>query len=124
MRKLVPAGIFLLALLAALNFAHGRLYIRIHGPGIKKIPIGFPGFGSLDRTRDTLDAALSRVMKNDLEFSGYFKIIDPKAYLEKPLRLRDVNPANWRLIGADLLVLAGFRRSGTRRSSCTAAAVA
>lgn len=93
-----------------------RIYIDINSPSIRKFKIAIPDFKNLgDRAQSKLAVELPAVISHDLELSGYFSIMDKEAFLEegdKPLTLEDIRFKNWSVIGADLLLKAGFNRVG------------
>ena len=82
--------------------------IRIEGAGRPKIPIAIPEFaaaGAAGRTRE-LAATLRDIVRDDLEFSGYFQII-PEEYhaLVRGGDGRRIPFKEWVGVGADSLVL-------------------
>jgi TolB protein len=92
-------------------------FIKIH-PFLKKIPLAISNFKPLDAdgaTAQTAGAARDLTAET-LEFTSYFKLIDPAAFLEDPqatgLTARSINFRNWTIIGAELLITGGVSQSG------------
>ncbi len=89
-------------------------YIDITNPFLRKIPLAVQPFKISDRTSDAQQAAAEAVgfVSQTLDFTGYFKIIDPGAFLvdsENPAIIRpNIEFENWTGIGAELLVTGGL----------------
>ncbi|NEX91646.1 Tol-Pal system beta propeller repeat protein TolB [Caulobacter sp. 17J65-9] len=66
---------------------------------IKPVPIAIPAF------QGQYGAEIAKVVSDDLERSGYFRPIDPNAFIERNLDI-SVQPrfADWRVINAEFLV--------------------
>jgi TolB protein len=85
-------------------------YIDISNPFLRKIPVAIPGFalGSGDPGELQSAEKAGRVLSETLDFSGYFKILDPGAYLEAPrqtgVTAEKITFRNWTVIGAEMLV--------------------
>lgn len=93
-------------------------YIVVTDPFQKEIPMAIPVPVSLsdnDQT-DLLAEQVADFLARSLDFTGYFNIIDRRAFLDAPgeqgLTAREVNFQNWRTIGAELLITAGVRFDG------------
>ena len=93
-------------------------YINISDPFIKKIPIAvsdFVGLGSDERETEIAKNG-QKELQDALLFTGYFKLIDRAAFLQKPgkhgITAADINFKNWSDIGAELLVTGGVRIKG------------
>lgn len=126
-RTLAFLAVFLLLPAAFVVPAWGKVYIDLAGPAFKKLPMGvqeFRDLGPAPRSpeeralresikKELLDAAIT-----DLRFSGFFTLIDRKAYLEAPgsagLRAEETNFRDWRSIGAQALLKGGFLVEGDR----------
>ncbi|MFW6080563.1 MAG: Tol-Pal system beta propeller repeat protein TolB [Desulfosalsimonas sp.] len=91
-------------------------YINISEPFENKIPMAIPAFKALSEGDAVKQAASNayKVMQNTLSYTGYFKMVDRKAFLVDPadqgITPREVNLKNWRDIGAELLITGGVRR--------------
>jgi TolB protein len=85
-------------------------YIDLTNPFLRKIPIAIPQFRTLNPGAevDRLAAEGSRLMSDTLNFTGYFMIVDPAAYLIDPSKMgvtqADVDFKAWKEIGSDLLI--------------------
>ena len=87
----------------------GPITITIAGPGSQLSTIAVSGLKSLGGDDDhRVGNAFVSTLRRDLELSGYFRIIDPHAYIEDPqtsgFELGQFNFADWRSINADFVV--------------------
>ncbi len=89
-------------------------YINISDPFLNKIPVAAPVFKDL--SAKSADPAIAEqaaeLINKSLAHTGYFKMIDPDAFLED-LRVKgitgpQINFDNWRDIGAELLITGGI----------------
>jgi TolB protein len=106
------------ALLCAIVFAFapgraaaqsGPITMRIEGPGSQLSTIAVSGLKNLGGDDDHhIGSAFVSTLRRDLDLSGYFRIIDPHAYIEDPqtsgFELGQFNFADWRSINADFVV--------------------
>ena len=81
----------------------------IAGPGSQLSTIAVSGLKSLGGDDDhRVGNAFVNTLRRDLDLSGYFRIIDPHAYIEDPqssgFELGQFNFADWRSINADFVV--------------------
>jgi len=89
-------------------------YINISEPFLKKIPIAVPVFKTMTESDKAADRAhqATNILSDGLEFTGYFKLVDPAAFLEQPrdkgITSADLNFGNWTDIGAELLITGGL----------------
>jgi TolB protein len=88
-------------------------YIDISNPFLRKTPIAVPTFQAAAQDSTAMEAAkaASVLLEYYLDFTGYFSISDPGAFLEDPQAM-DISGAsiryrNWTAIGAELLVTGG-----------------
>jgi TolB protein len=106
-----------LLLVPALSWADYE-YIDITNPFLRKIPLAVPVFKSLtpNDAEKKIAQEASDLLANTLAFTGYFKILDRKAFLEDPRKVGIVPPglklSNWTTVGAELLVTGGVSVSG------------
>ncbi|MCP3955502.1 MAG: Tol-Pal system beta propeller repeat protein TolB [Desulfobacterales bacterium] len=90
-------------------------YIDITNPFLRKIPLAVQPFKLSDHTPENEKAAAEAMdlIAQTLEFTGYFKIISPEAFLvdsKDPAIIRpNIEFANWTGIGAELLVTGGLQ---------------
>lgn len=119
---------FILLFVSSLNFAlsaaadDSQIYIDVGQATVKKSLIALPSLqylGSQTTNAGHLKAGqdLYRVILNDLTVSGFFTFIQPEAYLEDPNKVglkpapaaaNGFNFQNWKTIGAEFLVRAGY----------------
>ena len=103
----------------ALSFgASAQLRVDMTQGKIEPLPVAVVDFFGTDTNADRLGRDVARVVAADLERSGLFRLIDPKAFIQErqSLRLRPQFPA-WRQINAQALVVgtAEVRPSGQLR---------
>ena len=96
------------ALVAAPAFA-APITININGPGSQLSTIAVSGLKSVSGDDDHRTSnEFINTLRRDLELSGYFRLVDPHAYVEDPqssgFELGQFNFADWRSINADFLV--------------------
>ncbi len=102
-----------------------EIYIKLGEARTKKSLLAFPTLQNLGSSSSS--SAISagnevfNVIKNDLEVSTYFQLIDKTAYLEDPSKKglkpapgepNGFNFASWKQIGAEFLILGGYSVSG------------
>ncbi len=94
---------------------HGsaKMYLDINAPSIQKFRIAVPDFKTLtkDKPHQQLALKLTKVIENDLKLSGYFSLIDKRAFLagqDSPLAPGEINFKDWSVIGAELLLVCNY----------------
>ena len=97
----------------------GYDYIDITHPFLRKIPIAIPVFKKIysGDVAERLSKTASDLLSETLEFTGYFKILDRKAFLVDMgtvTSLANANFHNWTSIGAELLVTGGVLIEGNQ----------
>lgn len=97
------------AFLARSALAAAPITITIAGPGSQLSTIAVSGLKSLGGDDDhRVSNEFIGTLRRDLELSGYFRIIDPHAYIEDAqssgFELGQFNFADWKSINADFLV--------------------
>lgn len=112
----LPLIVLMLLTLTAAPARAADEYIEIN-PFLKKIPLAIPDFKPLADgapSRETSDEA-ARLLAETLLFTGYFTILDKGAFLEDPrssgITDASISFRNWTVIGAELLITGGVRRS-------------
>ncbi len=95
----------------------GPITITIAGPGSQLSTIAVSGLKNLGGDDDhRVASAFVGTLRRDLELSGYFRIIDPHAYIEDPqssgFELGQFNFADWRSINADFVVKGSVSAGG------------
>jgi len=89
-------------------------YIDISNPFLRKIPLAVPLFKNVTGSgeEEQLSKSSAQLLASSLEFTGYFKILDPGAFLFDPAKdgvlTPQINFANWTVIGAELLITGLF----------------
>jgi TolB protein len=91
-----------------------RVYLDIDSPTIKKIPIVIPDFKNQGSAEAALGNAAASLLMRDLDFTGYFQMIDPKGFLGRPEESGSIDFNAWTLTGADLLVKGLYRSDGSQ----------
>ena len=99
MRKFLLPLVALAALFATPALA--ALQVDVTQGNAQPLPIAIPDFV----TTDPVGANIASVVRADLERSGLFKPVDPRAFVDKVTNINVVpNFANWRVISAQGLV--------------------
>ncbi len=86
-----------------------RLHMTFNQPGATVAPIAVSEFKNLGGDdQGTASHDFVRILRRDLELSGFFSIISPKSYIEDPQNsgydLGKFNFADWSSLNADFLV--------------------
>ena len=107
MRKIRLYSVMMVALVASLvaaSIARAELVIDITQGNIEPMPIAVTDFYADNEATAKIGKQMADVIRADLERSGLFVNIDPRAYLQPPKDLQ-VTPvfANWRKIAAQAL---------------------
>ena len=86
---------------------------RIVGPGATRLEIAVSPLADGGGAKEA-GARFAEVLSRNLKLSGYFSVLDPKAYLEGPTPVdpAQINFANWTVIGAKALVKGTVSQSG------------
>jgi TolB protein len=104
MRKLLIICALFLAALAPLPAA-AALQVDVTQGNIKPIPIAIPDLLAGDPSQAQTGANIAQVVRADLQRSGLFNTIDPKAFVDHITNINTApNFANWRVINAQGLV--------------------
>jgi TolB protein len=91
--------------------ARAELRIDINHPNAQPVPIAITQFVGSSPQDNGVGADVTRVVSADLERSGLFKPIDPRAFIQSPESLRAAPQfADWRNINAQALVTGGVER--------------
>jgi len=97
--------------------AEAKLYIDITSPSMRRISVAVPDFKHLSSTvqHPELSGQLAGIITNDFELSGYFKSLDKGSFIERPdagITQDSINFKDWSVIGAELLLKAGYECIG------------
>src|SRR3984885_1431351 len=104
MKKLLVICALFLAALAPLPAA-AALQVDVTQGNIKPIPIAIPDLLAGDPSQAQTGANIAQVVRADLQRSGLFNTIDPKAFVDHITNINTApNFANWRVINAQGLV--------------------
>jgi TolB protein len=123
--QLMPKARFFAAAIAfalvasAPRAAHAQIKMSIVGPGSQLSAIALSGLKNLGGDdHHGISTDFVRTMTRDLELSGYFRVLDPHAYIEDPqqsgYQLGQFNFADWRSINADFLVKGAVTVNGVQ----------
>ncbi len=135
-RKILILPTFLIMLMALTLAAPARakVYIDIDSPGGKLLPIAIQKIADLEKNKlgvkpigsaARADAATYKLkyiimdaLKGDIEFSGFFEILDKNAYIEdvsdSGITRSETDFSLWRIIDAELLIKGGLRLDGNK----------
>lgn len=99
----------LAAVAATARGSRAQVTGRIVGPGATRLEIAVSPLAG-----DALGAKFAEVVARNLTLSGYFRVLDSKAYIEGPTpgEVNQINFANWATIGAKALVKGTINQSG------------
>jgi TolB protein len=92
---------------------------QIFGPGSQSFPIAVPPLKNLGGDPDgTIGKQWARVLSRDLDLSGYFKLVDPRIFIEEPqtsgITADTIDFVGWASIGAQELVKGGVVVEGDK----------
>src|SRR5881396_3506728 len=114
-------GVVVLAVLA-LALGHASLAAavvtgQIFGPGSESFPIAVVPLKNLGGDPGgELGARFAQVLSRDLDLSGYFRLLDPKTFIEDPqtsgITAGEIDFVGWASLGAQALVKGGVTLSG------------
>lgn len=119
MRNLKHRVISILALLLISSGpAYGKVYIDIDSPSFQKFPIAVADFKPLRPAAGVSDLPVwfSDTLSRGLTITGYFNVLDRKAFLEDPkqsgITAEGTRFEDWTVIGAEFLIKGGFQTDG------------
>ncbi|MEI6126801.1 MAG: Tol-Pal system beta propeller repeat protein TolB [Pseudomonadota bacterium] len=95
---------------------HAKVYIDIFSPSSRRFPIVVPNFKNIgsEQDKDNIASKTPKVIADDLEFSGIFKILDSSALGDYALDGVTSDKIKWdslSIIGAEAIVTGSFRIS-------------
>lgn len=105
---------FILFLSLAPQTVCGKVYIDIFSPSSRRLPILVPKFKNTgsEQDRENIATKAPKVIADDLEFSGFFKILDPSALDDSIVDGVTSDKIKWEslsIIGAEAIVTGAFR---------------
>ena len=91
----------------------GRIYLDINAPSIQRIKIAIPDFRNFaeGKNHTHLSTKLPQIISSDLDLSGYFTPMDKASFLGEANTSPDLGSVrfrDWSVIGAELLLEAGY----------------
>jgi TolB protein len=95
------------------SFLEAKVYLDIDSPTVKKIPIVIPDFKDNGAKDGSIGNEAAALLMHDLDFTGYFKVIDPRGYLGRLEESGKIDFSAWSLTGAELLVKGSYQIEGT-----------
>lgn len=97
--------------------AQNRMDLDITGARFERLPIAVPDFKYLSPEQTQLAREMADTLRNDLDFSGVCRSLDPRGFLEDPqamgMNAGEIKFPDWRRLGADFLVRAGYQVQGS-----------
>ncbi len=111
--------IFLIGLILTASSARAEIkYFDLTNPFLHKIPMAVPVFQA--KTPSTIEMTVVTTMADKIrdmvEFTGYFKILDRSSFLFDPqssgISETQLNFANWTAVGAEMLITGGVQVTG------------
>src|SRR5262249_5823856 len=122
-KRLIPilAAVVTGALIVARTALAQPIHMTISGPGSTAAPIAVSEFKNLGGDEQgTVSNNFVRVLRRDLELSGFFSIVPPKSYIEDPQNsgydVGKFNFADWSSINAEFLVKGAVSNQNGRGS--------
>lgn len=116
---IVIAILIISILLTLPAISRARVYLELDSPNLRRIPLAVAPLQPLCGASTNAEIAQlgRKILIDDLEFSTFFELLlDTENYLEKPescsLSPGTFDYSNWSLIGAELLIKAGYSLSG------------
>lgn len=116
MKASIAAAVTLLALLVHASRAGAVVTGSIFGPGSESFPVAVVPLKDLGGDAGgALGDRFARALSRDLELSGYFRLLDPKLFIEtrtSGLTAQETDFVGWAALGAQALVKGGVGVSG------------
>ncbi|MBN1829543.1 MAG: Tol-Pal system beta propeller repeat protein TolB [Deltaproteobacteria bacterium] len=115
MKKAIRILSFLLpVLLVGAIPVQSKVYIDINAPAFQRFPIAITDFYDLGESAPVGDMPIwfSDIIGSKLDMTGFFRVIDKKAFLENPEKqaftAADINFQDWSVLKVDFLLKGGF----------------
>lgn len=111
-------GLALLLICSGTSAAWAQsVYIDITQPNFTSLPIAIPDFKYQTPTDTNLAHKLAQTLSNDLDYSGVFRSLDSRGFLENPqtmgVTLNQIKLDDWRQLGAEFLVRGVYQVQGS-----------
>ena len=105
----IVAGLVVAVCIAVPRPAPAVVTGQIFGPGSQSFPIAVPPLKNAGGDGDgAVGKQFARVLSHDLDLSGYFKLVDPRTFIEDPqsagITAADIDFVGWAALGAQELV--------------------
>ncbi len=115
--KAVAAVVMLVAVVGRALIAGAVVTGQIFGPGSESYAIAVVPLRDMGGdTGGTLGQRFAQVLSRDLDLSGYFRLLDPKTFIENPqasgITAGEIDFVGWATLGAQALVKGGVTTSG------------
>ncbi|HVO24453.1 MAG TPA: Tol-Pal system beta propeller repeat protein TolB [Candidatus Margulisiibacteriota bacterium] len=116
-RARLLAGVSVGALLIDVGVCAAQMKGSIFGPGTRSYPVAVASLKNLSGpAAEDVGTRFADIVGRDLTLSGYFKILDRSAYIEKSessgYTVDSINFDNWSVLGALALVKGGYTVQG------------
>lgn len=113
MRRYSWIGVVVTLAVLAAGEASAQVTGRIVGPGATRLEIAVSPLADAGGGKDEGNRFAEIVARN-LTLSGFFRVLDPSAYIEGPMPLdvSQINFANWTVLGAKALIKGSVSQSG------------
>ncbi len=114
LKQLMVLTLFLVCLFHG-GLANGKVYLDIDSPAFQKLPIAIADFKPLRPAvgKSDLPVWFADALSRDLLLTGYFSVIDRRAFLEDPGKAEITEEGtrfgDWSTIGAEYLVKGGYQ---------------
>lgn len=93
-----------------------RFELDLTNPNFQRIAIAIPDFKRQSSEQTQLAREMGETLAGDLDFSGIFRPLDPKGFLEDPqtmgLNAPEIKFPDWRRLGADYMVRGNYLVQG------------
>src|SRR5439155_17892209 len=114
-RTVLLAGVVLGAVLSAAS-AEAVVTGQIFGPGSESFPIAVLPLKDIGGDAGgALGARFAQVLSRDLDLAGYFRLLDPKTFIENQtsgITANETDFVGWAALGAQALVKGGVSTTG------------
>jgi TolB protein len=115
--RVVAAAAAVLAIFAVLaaHPALAELQLDLRKGKVEPMPIAIPPFAGSGGTESQVGNDIAQVVSNDLESSGLFRPLDPRAFIQTVAAGEGPRFADWRQINAQALVTGSVQGQGDGR---------
>ncbi|MCW5732120.1 MAG: Tol-Pal system protein TolB [Alphaproteobacteria bacterium] len=103
----VALGVGLTLLILAMTAATAQIQLDLNRGVVQPLPIAVSDFDAESPRSEQVGKELAAVIRNNLQRSGLFQPLDPRAHIQAPSAMRNVLPRfqDWRVINAQALVV-------------------